>query len=132
MLLTPTYHVFDLYQSHHGATLLPTRVVAPDYALDAVKVPSLSVSASRDKDGRMTISLVNLDPGRAANVSIDTGNKDVRAATGRVITAPSMDARPEFGQPDPLAPSGLGRITVRAGVASFVAPAKSVVVLKLH
>jgi alpha-L-arabinofuranosidase len=132
MLVTPTYHVFDLYQSHQGATLLPTRVVAPDYALDAVKVPSLSVSASRDKKGGMTISLVNLDPGRTATVSIDTGNEGVRAATGRVITAASMDSRPEFGQPDPLAPTDLDRISVRRGIVSLVAPAKSVVVLKLH
>ena len=32
MLLTPTYHVFDLYQGHQGATLLPTQVEAPDYS----------------------------------------------------------------------------------------------------
>ena len=30
MLLTPTYHVFDLYQPHQGATALRTTVESPD------------------------------------------------------------------------------------------------------
>ena len=39
MLVTPTYHVFDLYQGHQGATLLPTEVAAPDYTVNGVEAP---------------------------------------------------------------------------------------------
>ena len=132
MLLTPTYHVFDLYQPHQGARLLPTTVTAPNYSLDGVTVPSLSVSASRAASGEITLSVVNLDPHRAANLQIDSKDPKVRTATGRVITAASMDARPEFGKPDPLVPAKLGQASVRAGVVSLVAPAKSVLVVKLQ
>jgi alpha-N-arabinofuranosidase len=132
MLLTPTYHVFDLYQRHQGATLLPTRVEAPDYSFENVKVASLSASASRGTDGGVTLSLVNLDPTDTAKVDVDIRGLAVREARGRVITARSMDARPEFGQDDPLKPNYLDRIAVRRGVVSFVAPAKSVVVLELR
>lgn len=31
MLLTPTYHVFDLYQVHQDAEYLPLQFVSPDY-----------------------------------------------------------------------------------------------------
>ena len=41
ILLTPTYHVFDLYQGHQGATLLPTLVATPDYSSAAAKFPSI-------------------------------------------------------------------------------------------
>jgi alpha-N-arabinofuranosidase len=131
MLLTPTYHVFDLYQSHQGATLLPTRVSAPDYALDEVKVPSLSASASRSAQGKVTLSLVNLDPVRAVRVAIDMPGRGMRSARGRVITAATMDAKPDFGGPDPLAPAALESVRVRGGVLSVLAPAKSVIAIEL-
>jgi alpha-L-arabinofuranosidase len=132
MLLTPTYHVFDLYQRHQGATLLPTRVDAPDYSFENVKVASLSASASRAADGGLTLSLVNLDPTNSAKVEVGIQGMGVRDARARVITARSMDARPEFGQDDPLQPNYLDAVTVRRGVVSFVAPPKSVVVLELR
>ncbi len=132
MLLTPTYHVFDLYQGHQGATLLPTTVDAPDYSSAGVKVPSLSVSASRAANGETTLSLVNLDPARAAKIQIRVDGSGIQAASGRVITAASMDARPDFGRPDPLMPAALKDLAVRGGAVSLVAPAKSVIVLKLR
>ena len=132
MLLTPTYHVFDLYQDHQGATLLPTAVTAPDYSREGVRVRSISVSASRAANGDTTVSLVNLDPGNAAKIEIDIAGRQIRQATGRVITARSMDARPEFGKPDPLEPAYLKSVDVRGNKVSLVAPAKSVIVLNLR
>jgi alpha-N-arabinofuranosidase len=132
ILLTPTYHVFDLYQGHQGATLLPTDVASPDYSRNGVKIPPLSVSASRAANGGMTLSMVNLDPRRAAKIEIAVNGREVRTVTGRVLTAESMDARPEFGKVDPLVPATLNATAVRRGVVSLVAPAKSVVVLELR
>jgi len=132
MLLTPTYHVFDLYQGHQGATLLPTDVTAPDYSLAGESIPSLSVSASRGANGEVTLSVVNLDPTRGAKVVVDTKGKKFLSASGKVITADSMDARPDFSKPDPLVPTLLKAISAKDGRVSFVAPAKSVVVLTLR
>ena len=33
MILTPTYHVFEMYKVHQGATLIPLEVTAPEYTL---------------------------------------------------------------------------------------------------
>ena len=132
ILLTPTYHVFDLYQPHQGSTSLPLDISAPDYVLGNVSVPALSASASRSANGEMTLSLVNLDPRRDARVDIGAQGVQVRAASARVITAASLDARPEFGKADPLAPKPLGGIDTKRGRVSLVVPAHSVVVLTLR
>ncbi|MEO8018831.1 MAG: alpha-L-arabinofuranosidase C-terminal domain-containing protein [Pseudomonadota bacterium] len=132
MIVTPTYHVFDLYQGHQGAMLLPTQVSAPEYLSGDVRVPSVSVSASRADGGVITVSLVNLNPKDAAQVRIEVRGRAVRQASGRVITAAALDARPDFDRPDPLAPKNLAGISVRASRVYLTAPAKSVVVLELR
>ena len=88
--------------------------------------------ASRSPQGRITLSVVNLDPERAAKIAIDLRGMQARSASGRVVTAKSMDARPGFGQPDPLAPIALDSVRLSGGVVSFVAPAKSVSTLEIH
>ena len=48
------------------------------------------------------------------------------------ITAKNMDARPDFGTVDPLRPVAVETLAVRHSAVSLVAPAKSVIVLKLR
>ena len=48
MVLTPTYHVFEMYNVHQGATLIPLEVKSPDYELNGKSVPSVHATASRD------------------------------------------------------------------------------------
>ena len=45
MVLTPTYHVYDMYKVHHDATLLPIELSGPDYVFDGDTLPALSASA---------------------------------------------------------------------------------------
>jgi alpha-N-arabinofuranosidase len=132
MLLTPTYHVFDLYQAHQGATLLPTRVAAPEYKLGAVTVPSLSASASKSPGGKITLSVVNLDPNNAARVTVELRGRKAQSARGRVITAARMDAGTAFGEPDGFVPAPLESVRLRAGAITLVAPAKSVIAVEIE
>ena len=70
MLLTPTYHVFEMYQPFQNATLLPTELTAPEYKHGEVAIPAVSVSAARTTDGKIALALVNTDPtGRRASRS---------------------------------------------------------------
>ena len=68
MLLTPTYHVFEMYSVHHDATLLPSDLTCEDYQLGEQTIPALNVSASRDKAGKIHVTLCNLDPNTAKDV----------------------------------------------------------------
>jgi alpha-N-arabinofuranosidase len=92
MILTPTYHVFEMYQVHQNGTLLPVEVTAPEYRLGQASIPSLHASASRDKAGRLHVSIVNLDPNRSAEVSMRISGATAGNVTGRVLTAPAMNS----------------------------------------
>ena len=62
ILLTPTYHVFEMYAVHHDATLLPAELTCEDYRFGQQAIPALSASSSRDKAGKVHVTLCNLDP----------------------------------------------------------------------
>jgi len=40
MLLTPTYHVFEMYKVHQDATLLPTSVQSDEYVHQHTRLPA--------------------------------------------------------------------------------------------
>ncbi len=132
MLLTPTYHVYEMYTVHHDATLLPLTLLTPDYAFGNEKIPSVSASASRDKAGRVHVTLCNLDPNHPVDVVGDIAGATVKTVRGRVLTAPAMQAHNTFEQPETVKPVEFG--DAKAGERGFTAtlPAKSVVVLELE
>jgi alpha-N-arabinofuranosidase len=132
MVLTPTYHVFDLYKVHQGAALLPTNVATGDYTSGNVTLPAISVSASRKDNGPVHISLVNLDPDREAHVTLSLNGMKTRSASARVLTAAAMDAHNDFDAPDRLAPRELKEISIRGSNVNVRAPAKSIAVIELR
>ena len=71
MLLTPTYHVFEMYTVHQDATLLPTDLTCERLPVRrARRSPACSVSASRDKAGKIHVTLCNLNPNAPAEVDL--------------------------------------------------------------
>ena len=40
MVLTPTYHVFEMYGVHHDATLIPVELSSPCYGSGAESLPA--------------------------------------------------------------------------------------------
>jgi len=121
MVLTPTYHVFDMYQAFMGATPYPATVSGPTYKEG---VPMLDVSAARGKDGKLYLAMVNTDPAHAVQVITNlTG-----AAHGRVLTAFAMDAHNSFEAPGMVRPVAISG-TSAGGKLSFDLPAKSVAVV---
>jgi alpha-N-arabinofuranosidase len=121
MVLTPTYHVFDMYQAFMGATPYPATVSGPTYKEG---VPMLDVSAARGKDGKLYLAMVNTDPTHAVQVITNlTGT-----AHGRVLTAFAMDAHNSFEAPGMVRPVAISG-TSAGGKLSFDLPAKSVAVV---
>jgi len=132
MVLTPTYHVFEMYKVHQGAALLPTENGPADYATGDAKVPSVHVSASKDKDGKIHVSLVNARPDRAANVTVSLSGASAKSMKGRVLTAEAIDAHNTFDKPDVVKPAALEGAKVQDGRISVTLPAKSVTVLEVE
>ena len=132
MVLTPTYHVFEMYKVHQDATLLPVELTTPDYKLGKKTVPSLHASASRDKAGRIHLSLVNLDPRHDLPVAVKLAGAEARTVTGRVLTAASMDAHNTFENPDAVKPSSFTGFEREGGDVALALPAKSVVIMEVQ
>ena len=132
MVLTPTYYVFKMYRVHQGATLIPADLSTPEYRMDQSSVPSLSASASRDKDGRLHLSLVNLDPNRSAEITTQVAGSTVRSITGEVLTASAMNAMNTFDNPNAVKPAPFDGYKIQDSHVTLTIPPKSVVVLELQ
>jgi alpha-N-arabinofuranosidase len=130
MVVTPTWHVFELYKVHHGATLVPAEVRAADYVHGDVRLPGISVSASRDAAGKLHLTVVNLDPARASRIAVSVKGGKWRQAAGKVLTAAAIDTRVRFDAPDPFVPKPLAT-GVDGETLSVTVPAKSVSLIEL-
>ena len=127
MALTPTYHVFDLYQPHMDARLLPTAVFA-DELPGGVKQVTASASV---KNGAVTVTLANMHFGEAAEVLVDAAGCEDAKAELRLLTG-EPHAHNDFDAPEAVKPvqADVIRKTARGLVVSL--PPCSVAALTLH
>jgi alpha-N-arabinofuranosidase len=133
MVLTPTYHVFEMYTVHHDAVLLPLVVASPGfYVFGADSIPAVSASASRDARGVVHVTMSNLDPNRARTAVIALQGVEASQVTGRVLTAPAMDSHNTFDRPDVVKPAPFTGARVADGRLDVTLPARSAVVLELR
>ncbi|MFC5466894.1 alpha-N-arabinofuranosidase [Lederbergia graminis] len=134
MILTPTYHVFDMFQVHQDATLLAVDAQVNEYEFDGEALPQTSVSASKDKDGKVHISLCNLDHRNSADLQFDLRGMDLEAAsvTGTILTANEMNAHNTFEQPNNVKPVDFSDVKIDGQSLSVSLPPMSVVVLAVQ
>jgi alpha-N-arabinofuranosidase len=132
MLLTPTYHVFEMFNVHQGAELIPLDMTCNAYINSGRKLPQLSCSASKDKAGKVHITICNLDPLTPAEIEADLGGLKLTKTSGRVLTADKMNAHNTFEHPDAVKPSKLGGLEIKGGKLLATIPAKSVSVIELQ
>src|SRR5205823_658571 len=105
MVTTPTYHVFDLYKVHQNATLLTCALESDPYEVNGQQIPQVSVSASRNGNGRIHLTLCNVDPHREAGVRCELRGVAPKEVVGRVLTADDMRAHNTFQDPRRVAPA---------------------------
>ena len=132
MILTPTYHAFELFTPHHDATLLPITLDAGAYTFNGDSVPAVSASASRDSAGVIHLTLANLDPNAPRTVAADIRGASVSAASGRVLTAVAMNAHNTFEHPDAVRPAPFRGVRLADGKVVIDLPAKAIVALELR
>jgi alpha-N-arabinofuranosidase len=127
MVLTPTYHAFEMYRPFQGATALPVSYDAGKYSHGDRSVIALSISAAETPEGDLVIALVNTDA--RATHSVDLGALGASGFTGRILAADAMDAHNTFSKPTTVSPQPF---TVRSGSSGLIAtlPPHSVAVLK--
>ncbi|HEU5484002.1 MAG TPA: alpha-L-arabinofuranosidase C-terminal domain-containing protein, partial [Microlunatus sp.] len=124
LVLTPTYHVFEMNTGHHDARLLPTHLLeTPTRSVGDSELPMISMSAS-SKDGQALISVSNLDLDSAARLQLDLRGVPLGSVSGRLLTADAAQSHNTVAAPTVVAPTPL-EVAVDQTLVSAVLPAHS-------
>jgi alpha-N-arabinofuranosidase len=132
LVLTPTYHVFEMYTVHHDAVLLPISLEAGRYVNGERSMPAVSATASRDASGRMHLTLTNIDPNQARTIRVSVRGQAVTSVTGRILTADRMNAYNSFEAPNTVRPVAFTGARLTGETLTVQLPAKSLVSLELR
>jgi alpha-L-arabinofuranosidase len=95
MVLTPTYHVFEMYAVQQDATPLPAELTCPEYTHGNEVIPLISASSSKAADGTIHVSLCNLHATQGIDVWVELMGTTAKTNRGRILTA---DAVPPAGR----------------------------------
>jgi alpha-N-arabinofuranosidase len=124
-ILTPNYHVFEMYMPHSGATALRTEFIAPKVGftrLDAqrretpVAIWGLNGSASL-KDKQLVLTVVNPHHNQTRETEIAIRGASITSGQSRTLTSTDIHARNSFTNPHALEPKDA---PVNAKGSSFV------------
>jgi alpha-N-arabinofuranosidase len=131
MVLTPTYHAFEMYIPFQDSTFLPVDLGdMMEYTLGDVTVPMVSASAAKTSGGDLVLALVNLDPHNPVKVAAGLQGFAAVSARGRTLTAGAMDAHNTFAEPEIVTPSDI-EAGLEDGKLRVELPAKSVTVISI-
>ncbi len=131
MLLTPTYHVMEMYKVHQDATLVPLQVSSADFIMNDQKLPAVSASASVNESGVMHISLTNIDISLEQEIEIDLGGYKANEVNGRILTSERIQDHNTFDNPEAIVPVEFEGAKLTNKTLKVTLPAHSVVVLEL-
>lgn len=130
MLLTPTYHIMQMYNVHQDAKLLPLTINSPLYTFNGETLPALSVSASKDKKGLVHISLVNIDSKKANTVEIDLNELGIKSVSGMIVASSKLQDHNTFENPTKIQPVVFKGFQIKKGKLEVVIPPFSVITLE--
>ncbi|MCL2842476.1 MAG: alpha-N-arabinofuranosidase [Oscillospiraceae bacterium] len=131
MLLTPTYHVFDMYKGHQDATLLESTVEAETIGTAEYAVPDLHLSTSQSADGSILMTLANLSLDTAQDMNCQVDGQAVHSVSARILTE-AVDACNEFHAKDRVRPQAFTDIAVKNGAIQFSIPPCAVMEVKIN
>ena len=131
MILTPTYHVFNMYKVHQDARMLPVKFTSPDYVLGDQALPALNVSASLDSSGVTHITLVNIDPNKTITLNTTLNQVKWSKVTGEVLTSAKITDINTFETPGTVKIVKFDGAKKQGDILNIVMPSKSVVLLEL-
>lgn len=121
MLLTPTYHVFEMYKGHQDARQLESYAETALVGVDGAQVPDLGVSASQAPDGTILVTAANLNDAGETPVRVLLPGCAAASVEARVLTgAPA--AHNTFDHPDAVAPAALAVSPAGEGFTAVLPP----------
>ena len=131
MILTPTYHVFNMYKYHQDAELLDSYIETEEIGMNEWKVPNLHESVSLGKDGKIHVTLNNLSISEAYDIDAVFAETEIEAVEGTILTN-EMHAHNTFENPDVVHPEKFDKVEIAGGNLKFTIPACSVLHLAIE
>ena len=134
MVLTPTYHVFNMYKVHGDATLLRASLISEKYTFENESVPALSQTVSRDNAGKIHISLSNVNPHKEIKLVVEMNGASFRNVNGAtLLTAPAFNSVNTFDKPGQVKPLPFKHYQLLpSGLLEVTLPPKSVIAMEVE
>ncbi|MEQ8552568.1 MAG: alpha-L-arabinofuranosidase C-terminal domain-containing protein [Cyclobacteriaceae bacterium] len=131
MILTPTYHVMNMYKVHHDAQLLPISVSNSSvYKNGDSELPAVSVSASQ-KEGVINVSIVNIDPNKRNEVILNIDGVSKLQVNGEILKSAKIQDHNTFNNPEKIVPLEFKEFKKKGNELTVSLPAASVVMIQL-
>jgi alpha-N-arabinofuranosidase len=132
MLLTPTYWVFDFYKVHQEATMLPIAVAGAKYEFAGKSIEAISASASRDENGKIHITLSNIDPHQSQTVSCELLGFKIKKISAKILTANKITDHNTFDHPKTVVPEAFKDVKLSQESLNIVLPPQSLVAIEIE
>ena len=132
MVLTPTYFVYEMYKPHQDALSLPLDIDTPTREVRGDRtIPLVSATASRDDQGRVHVSLANIDADHSKKVRITLDDMSVKKVSGTILHSRRLTDLNTFENPDKIKLRPFKDAKYRNGAIEVDMPAHSIVTLEI-
>jgi alpha-N-arabinofuranosidase len=133
-VVTPNYHVFDMYQGHMGAGAVRAAFSAPSVGYERNGKPARlwGLNGSASVKGKvLTLTAVNPNPDAAIEAIVDVAGARIVSCVTRTLTAAALDAHNSFDAPEAVPSPPMVNVTVPSGGLVLTFPKASVVAATL-
>ncbi len=131
MVLTPTYHVFDMYKIHQDAVHIPLDILSDWQEIRERRVNTISASASQ-KNGKLNITLANIHLSSDREVMLYIPDIKVNKATARILVSRQITDHNTFDNPNLIHPQKFEDIKISENTLNVRLPAKSILSIELN
>lgn len=130
MILTPTYHVFDLFKEHQGCELIDSVCDNFDETFEDITIPAISKSVSVNENGDILITMANCSVSETAKVSAEIEGFSPKHTESHILTGKAEDFN-DFDSPENVTPNEFTGVCINGSTAEFELPPCSVIAVKL-
>jgi alpha-N-arabinofuranosidase len=133
-ILTPTYHVFEMYAAHQGAQSVRTNVSSSRLSFmrngKPATMPGLNGSASL-RDRQLVLTVTNPDTTTARETEIGVQGATIKGVSVTTLTAKDIHAHNSFDNPRAIEPQS-SQATIKGGTVVYNFAPASVTKLQLE
>lgn len=127
MILTPTYHVFNMYKNHQEATLVESHLDTKNVGIEEEnQVPNLHESVSVDAEGRINITINNLSLNESYDIEGVFVDRQIKSVKAIILTGGMSDYN-TFENPDIVRPEEFNNFTITEKGMNFTIPPCSII-----